>query len=85
MNGQIIETFVRWMDAVEPALLPSEPLKAAIRYYENHGDALFRFVDDPIVPIDNSRSVGEFSMGTMGTMGTMGSSTKRKSASPWFL
>ena len=60
MNGQIIETFVRWMDAVEPALLPSEPLKAAIRYYENHGDALFRFVDDPIVPIDNSPTEREF-------------------------
>ena len=56
----IIESFVQWMDAVEPTLLPSEPLKAAIRYYKNHGDALFRFVDDPIVPIDNSPTEREF-------------------------
>ena len=48
------------MDAVEPTLLPSEPLKAAIRYYKNNGDALFRFVDDPIVPIDNSPTEREF-------------------------
>ena len=56
----IIESFVRWMDAVAPTLLPSEPLKAAIRYYKNHGAALFRFVDDPIVPIDNSPTEREF-------------------------
>ncbi len=56
----IIESFVQWMDAVDPTLLPSEPLKAAIRYYKNHGDALFRFVDDPIVPIDNSPTEREF-------------------------
>ncbi len=56
----IIESFVRWMDAVAPTLLPSEPLKAAIRYYKNHGAALFRFVDDPLVPIDNSPTEREF-------------------------
>jgi transposase len=56
----ILQSFVRWMDAVEPTLLPSEPLTAAIRYYRNHGDALFRFVDDPIVPIDNSPTEREF-------------------------
>ncbi|MBX3216006.1 MAG: transposase [Labilithrix sp.] len=38
----------------------SEPLTAAIRYYDNHGDALFRFVDDPEVPIDNSPTEREF-------------------------
>ena len=56
----IIAIFVRWMDAVAPTLLPSEPLKAAVRYYKNHGDALFRFVDDPTVPIDNSPTEREF-------------------------
>jgi transposase len=48
------------MDAVQPALLPSEPLAAAIRYYKNHRDALFRFVDEPLVPIDNSPTEREF-------------------------
>ena len=37
-----------------------EPLAAAIRYHRSHDDALFRFVDDPIVPIDNSPTEREF-------------------------
>lgn len=56
----IIRDFERWLDAVEPALLPSEPLAAAVGYYKNHRDALFRFVDDPLVPIDNSPTEREF-------------------------
>lgn len=56
----IVQDFERWMDAVAPTLLPSEPLAAAIRYYKNHRDALFRFVDDPLVPIDNSPTEREF-------------------------
>ena len=56
----LIAEFERWIDAVSPALLLSEPLGAAIRYYKNHHDALFRFVDDPLVPIDNSPTEREF-------------------------
>jgi hypothetical protein len=50
----LADDFMKWISAVEPTLLPSEPLMAAVRYYKNHGDALFRFIDDPEVPIDNS-------------------------------
>jgi transposase len=49
-----------WMDAVEPTLLPSDPLAGVIRYYRNHWDALFRFVEHPEIPIDNSISEREF-------------------------
>ena len=49
-----------WMDAVEPTLLPDEALAKTIRYYRNHWDALFRFVDHPEIPIDNSASEREF-------------------------
>jgi len=56
----LIADFDRWRAAVAPTLLPSEPLAAAIRDYDNHGDALFRFVDDPEVPIDNSATEREF-------------------------
>ena len=56
----IIDDFRRWLAAVQPTLLPSEPLAIAVRYYQNHGDALFRFVDDPDVPIDNSPTEREF-------------------------
>ena len=58
--GPIIRDFERWFHAVKPTLLPSEPLAAAISYYLNHKAALFRFVDDPLVPIDNSPTEREF-------------------------
>jgi transposase len=56
----IAKDFERWLDAVKPTLLPSEPLAAAISYYMNHREALFRFIDDPLVPIDNSPTEREF-------------------------
>jgi transposase len=49
-----------WMDAVEPTLTPSDPLAVTIRYYRNHWEALFRFVDHPEIPIDNSASEREY-------------------------
>jgi len=52
--------YLRWMDAVEPTLTPADPLAATIRYYRNHCDALFRFVDHPDIPIDNSATEREF-------------------------
>jgi transposase len=48
------------MDAVEPTLTPGDALAKVIRYYRNHWDALFRFVDHPEIPIDNSGSEREF-------------------------
>lgn len=56
----IAKDFERWLDAVKPTLLPSEPLAAAISYYKRHREALFRFIDDPRVPIDNSPTEREF-------------------------
>jgi hypothetical protein len=49
-----------WREAVEPSLLPSEPLAIAVRYYRHHRDALYRFLEDPDVPIDNSPTEREF-------------------------
>jgi len=56
----IADELERWLAAVEPTLLPSEPLTAAVRYYRRHRDALLRFIDDPVVPIDNSPTEREF-------------------------
>ncbi len=56
----IARDFEIWLAAVEPTLLPSEPLMTAVRYYRSHRDALFRFIDDPDVPIDNSPTEREF-------------------------
>lgn len=49
-----------WMDAVQPTLLPNDALAKVIRYYRNHWAALFRFIDDPDIPIDNSASEREY-------------------------
>jgi len=56
----LIAKFETWMAAVSPSLLPSEPLAQTIRYYQRHRDALFRFVEDPDIPIDNSATEREF-------------------------
>ncbi len=56
----ITEQLERWCRAVAPTLLPSEPLTSAVRYYLNHGSALFRFLGDAEVPIDNSATEREF-------------------------
>lgn len=53
-------SLLAWMNAVEPTLLPTDPLAATIRYYRNHWDALFRFVDHPEIPVDNSATEREF-------------------------
>jgi hypothetical protein len=50
----------KWCAAVAPTLLPSEPLMTAVRYYQRHHEALFRFIDDANVPIDNSATEREF-------------------------
>ena len=56
----VADDFEKWWLAVEPTLLPSEPLMAGVQYYKRHRDALFRFIDDPDVPIDNSATEREF-------------------------
>lgn len=56
----IAAAFDAWRSSVEPTLLPSEPLAVAVRYYRNHRDALYRFIDDPDVPIDNSPTERDF-------------------------
>lgn len=56
----IADDFKRWLDALAPTLLPSDPLTSAVAYYRNHWDAMTRFIDDPSVPIDNSPTEREF-------------------------
>jgi hypothetical protein len=58
--GPLAEQLKKWCAAVAPTLLPSEPLMVAVRYYQRHHEALFRFIDDANVPIDNSATEREF-------------------------
>jgi hypothetical protein len=55
-----VDDFAKWLAAVAPTLLPSDPLTTAVGYYRRHWDALTRFIDDPQVPIDNSPTEREF-------------------------
>ncbi len=54
------DELLKWMNAIEPTLLPDDPLAKTIRYHRNHWDALFRFIDHPEIPIDNSASEREY-------------------------
>jgi hypothetical protein len=56
----IADDFAKWLAAIAPTLLPSDPLTTAVGYYRKHWDALTRFIDDPAVPIDNSPTEREF-------------------------
>lgn len=58
--GPIAKQFAKWLAAVQPTLLPSDPLTSAVAYYRNHWAALTRFIDDAQVPIDNSPTEREF-------------------------
>lgn len=50
----------KWIDGVLPSLLPDDELAKALRYYRNHWAALFRFIDHPELPIDNSATEREY-------------------------
>ena len=56
----LAEQLKKWCAAVAPTLLPSEPLMVAVRYYLRDHEALFRFIYDANVPIDNSATEREF-------------------------
>lgn len=55
----IVDAFKEWLEEHQ-ALLPSDPLGKAIRYYLTHFADLTRFVDDAEIPIDNNRSERAF-------------------------
>lgn len=44
----------RWLDHHHGTGLPKEPLTLALNYLHNHWDALFRFLTDGRIPIDNN-------------------------------
>jgi transposase len=60
VTGPVVREFRRWLQRVEPTLLPSDPLGKAVRSYFRHFEGLTRFVDDPDLPIDDNRSERAF-------------------------
>jgi hypothetical protein len=52
-SRDVYEKLLRWARLMKPHEPPSSPMGAAIRYLLNHQVALTRFLDDPILPLDN--------------------------------
>ncbi len=55
----VVDAFRVWLDE-HAALLPSDLLGKAVRYYIKHFDHLTRFIDDASIPIDNNPSERAF-------------------------
>jgi len=50
----VFDALVKWCQKYKPHEPPTSPLGAAVRYIDNHHQALGRFIDDGSIPIDNS-------------------------------
>ena len=50
----IVADLRRWLDAHRGRFLPKEPITQALNYLHNHWDALFQFLTDGSIPIDNN-------------------------------
>jgi transposase len=49
----VYDELISWAHVHQPHELPSSPMGKAIQYLTNHSDALRRFLDDGVIPIDN--------------------------------
>ena len=58
----IADAFRAWLVRIEPALVPSDPLRKQVSDCLRHFDGLTRFIDDPDIPIDNNLSERSFQM-----------------------
>ena len=53
-SAPVVADFRRWLDSLVGPFLPKEPITPALNYLRNHWDALFRFLTDGSIPIDNN-------------------------------
>ena len=56
--------FERWMKTTKPLFEPDEELYKAVKYYENHREALRRFLDHGMIPLTNN--LAERELGVIG-------------------
>jgi transposase len=54
--GPIAQLFKVWLDDHLDDLLPTHPVRKAMKYYINHWGALTHFLSDPLVHLDNNWS-----------------------------
>lgn len=50
----LMESFKKWLDEIQPTVLPQSPLGKAIQYCQNRWSGLMRFLDDGRLEIDNN-------------------------------
>ena len=50
----ILDAWKPQLEALEPTTTPKSPLGKAVRYVLNQWEALTRFLDDPLLPLDNN-------------------------------
>jgi hypothetical protein len=50
----VVADLRRWLNLHQGTRLPKEPLTQAMNYLQNHWRALFRFLEDGRIPIDNN-------------------------------
>ena len=53
-SAPVVAAFRRWLDTHLGLFLPKAPITRALNYPHNHRDALFRFLTDGSIPIDNN-------------------------------
>ena len=58
-SAPVMQALGKWLDEVEPAVLPKGPMGEAIGYVRNQWDALTRFLQDGRLEIDNNASERE--------------------------
>ncbi|NJN65117.1 MAG: IS66 family transposase [Acidobacteria bacterium] len=52
-SRSVYDALVEWCEAYKPHEPPATPMGKAVRYLLNHREALMRFLDDGVIPIDN--------------------------------
>ncbi len=50
----LLDKLFRWADAMKGRRPPTDPLRRGIGYLENQREALYRFTEDPRIPLDNT-------------------------------
>ena len=74
-SRELVAEFFDWRLLQHP--LPSSPLAKLIGYIDRHKVGLLRFLDDPLVPLDNNQSERGYGWVAVGRRSFFGSRSKR--------
>ena len=63
-TAPLVTAFEQWMEQTKPLFEPDEELYKAVQYYQNHREALRRFLDNGKIPLTNN--LAERELGVIG-------------------